>query len=93
MTTEVSYSYARQHLGRILETAEESQERVIITRRGHRDMAVIPAEELRSLEATAHLLRSRADARRQLTAMNRALRDTSNPITSTNAQSAISADL
>jgi antitoxin YefM len=80
MPTEITYSYARQHLARILETAAESQERVIISRRGHKDMAVISAEELRSLEAAAHLLRSRADARRHLTAVNRALRNADNPV-------------
>ena len=50
MSEQVSYSYARQNLAKILSEAEESQEPVIIRRRGHEDMALIPADELRSLE-------------------------------------------
>ena len=75
MAEQVSYSYARQNLAKILREAEERQEPVIITRRGHEDMALIPAAELRSLEETAHLLRSPKNARRLLRALQRALDD------------------
>ena len=73
MSEHVTYSYARQNLAKILREAEESQEPVIIKRRGHEDMALIPAEELRSLEETAHLLRSPKNARRLLQALQRAM--------------------
>ena len=73
MSEQVSYSYARQNLAKILSEAEESQEPVIIRRRGHEDMALIPADELRSLEESAHLLRSPKNARRLLQALQRAL--------------------
>lgn len=73
MLEQVSYSYARQNLAKILREAEERQEAVIITRRGHEDMALIPADELRSLEESAHLLRSPKNARRILQALQRAL--------------------
>lgn len=73
MPKQITYSYARQNFAEILEHAEGAQEPVIITRRGHEDMAVIPADELRSLEETAHLLRSPRNAQRLLTALNRAL--------------------
>lgn len=73
MPEQVSYSYARQNLARILREAEERQEPVIIKRRGHEDMALIPAAELRSLEETAHLLRSPRNAQRLLQALQSAL--------------------
>jgi antitoxin YefM len=73
MSERVSYSYARQNLARILKVAEERQEPVIITRRGHEDMALIPADELRSLEESAHLLRSPKNAQRLLYALQSAL--------------------
>jgi antitoxin YefM len=73
MPERVSYSYARQNLARILRDAEERQEPVIIKRRGREDMALIPAEELRSLEETAHLLRSPKNAQRLLHALQSAL--------------------
>jgi antitoxin YefM len=47
---------------------------VIISRRGADDVALIAADELASLQETAHLLRSPANAARLLTAINRALR-------------------
>jgi antitoxin YefM len=81
MPREVSYSYARQNLAEILNEAEDSQEPVIITRRNREDVAVIPAGELRSLEETAHLLRSPKNAQRLLTALRRALERSRNPNT------------
>lgn len=73
MPEQVSYSYARQNLAKILRQAEERQEPVIIRRRGREDMALIPADELRSLEETAHLLRSPKNAQRLLQALQTAL--------------------
>lgn len=73
MAEQVSYSYARQNLAKVLRDAEERQEAVIITRRGHEDMALIPADELRSLEETAHLLRSPKNAQRLLHALQKAM--------------------
>jgi antitoxin YefM len=45
---------------------------LIIHRRGARDVALVAADELESLLETAHLLRSPKNARRLLTALNRA---------------------
>jgi antitoxin YefM len=73
MSRQVSYSYARQHLAEILTEAADAQEPVIISRRGHEDVAILPASELRSLEETARLLRSPANSRRLLAALQRAL--------------------
>lgn len=81
MPQQVTYSYARQNLAKILREAEDRQEPVIITRRGHGDMALIPADELRSLEETAHLLRSPRNAQRLLQALQRAIQNSGVPDT------------
>jgi antitoxin YefM len=79
MSKQVSYSYARQNFADILTEAADTQEPVIVTRRGHEDIAILPASELRSLEETAHLMRSPANARRLLAALHRALSDEGRP--------------
>jgi antitoxin YefM len=66
-----SYSYARDHLAELWDKAEDEREPVVIQRRGHEDMALIPAAELRSLRETAYLLRSPANAERLLRALVR----------------------
>ncbi len=81
MSEQVTYSYARQNLAKILREAEERQEAIIIRRRGHEDMALIPADELRSLEESAHLLRSPKNAQRLLQALQRALENNGVPET------------
>jgi antitoxin YefM len=79
MSKRVSYSYARQNFAEILTEAADTQEPVIVSRRGHEDIAILPASELRSLEETAHLMRSPANARRLLAALHRALSDEGRP--------------
>jgi antitoxin YefM len=74
MATAVSYSYAREHFAEILDQVESSREAAVIQRRGHEDMALIPADELSSLRETAYLLRSPANAARLLAALTRARR-------------------
>jgi antitoxin YefM len=78
---QVSYSYARDNLAEILDATEDTQEPVIITRRGHEDVAVLPATELRSLAETAHLMRSPKNAQRLLAALQRALSNSVEPET------------
>lgn len=72
MTT-ASYSHLRENLAEIWDQVEDTQEPAILRRRGHQDMALIPADELESLRETAHLLRSPKNARRLLEAIARAL--------------------
>jgi antitoxin YefM len=81
MATKVSYSFARQNLAALLDQAEEAQEPVIITRRNREEMVLLPASEFRSVEATAHLLRSPENARRLLRALERSLADATEPST------------
>ena len=68
-----TYTDARQRLAELWRCVEEDREAVIITRRGHEEVALISAEELKSLQETAHLLRSPANARRLLRALDQAL--------------------
>ncbi len=75
-----TYSYAREHLAEVWDEVENSQTPLRIQRRGHQDMALIPADELASLEETAHLLRSPKNAARLLTALARSARRTTPPV-------------
>jgi antitoxin YefM len=67
-----SYSQFREHLAEIWDKVEDTQEPVIVSRRGHQDMVILPADELESLRETAHLMRSPKNARRLLEALTRA---------------------
>jgi antitoxin YefM len=68
-----SYTHAREHLAELLDSAGDDHEVIVISRRGHAPVALIAADELRSLEETAHLLRSPANARRLLESLQRSL--------------------
>ena len=72
MPTETTYTSLRENLASVLDQVVDQQETVIVRRRGSRDVALIPARELAGLIETAHLLRSPANARRLLAALNRA---------------------
>jgi antitoxin YefM len=73
MAVQTTYTEARKRLAALLNSAGDDRETVIITRRDHADVALIAADELTSLEETAHLLRSPANARRLLEALERSL--------------------
>ena len=81
MVRNVSYSAARQHLAALLDEVTEQRESVVITRRNGAPVALIAADELASLEETAHLLRSPANAQRLLAALERALEGATPPMT------------
>lgn len=70
--TSATYSGLRENLAEIWDQVEDSQQPVIVKRRGHQDMAILPADELDSLRETAYLLRSPANAARLLAALTRA---------------------
>ena len=69
-----TYSHLRENLAEIWDQVEDTQEPVIVKRRGHQDMAILPADELESLRETAYLLRSPKNARRLLEAILRPCR-------------------
>ena len=79
MAVETTYTDARAHFAELWDRATQDRETIIITRRGSADVALIAADELASLEETAHLLRSPVNAARLLTALNRALERTETP--------------
>jgi antitoxin YefM len=61
----ISYTEARGRLAELLDRVESTRDHiVIISRRGHANVAIINADELSSLLETAHLVRSPANARR-----------------------------
>lgn len=69
---QTTYSQARENLATLLDQVENDREIALIQRRGHEDIALVTASELSSLLETAHLLRSPANAKRLLTALQRA---------------------
>lgn len=77
---EVTYSQARANLATLLDKATEDRETIIIHRRGKEAAALISADELSALLETAYLLRSPTNARRLLTALNRALQQDEPPL-------------
>ena len=71
---ETSYCEARARFAHYLDRAVDDRETILVQRRGRPDVAIIAADELASLVETAHLLRSPANARRLLAALERAER-------------------
>jgi len=79
MPVETSYTNLRDRLAAYLDQVADDQEVVIVRRRGAKDVALIPAEELSSLMETAHLLRSPKNAQRLLAALQRAVKQEGKP--------------
>ena len=71
MSSNTTYTHARANLAALCDEVESTREPIVIQRRGAKDVALISADELRSLMETAHLLRSPANARRLLIALAR----------------------
>lgn len=72
ITKELSYTEARDHLADLIDETVSHRSPIIIRRRGRESVALLPVEELSGLMETAHLLRSPANARRLLGALQRA---------------------
>ncbi len=70
---QTTYTNARANFSTLCDAVVEDREIVLITRRTGQDVALVAADELSSLMETAHLLRSPKNAKRLLTALNRAL--------------------
>jgi antitoxin YefM len=81
LATETTYTSLRARLASVLDKVVKDQEVVIVRRRGARDVALVPAEELAGLMETAHLLRSPKNAKRLMTALRRANRRNGKPET------------
>lgn len=74
MAIETTYTQAREHLASFFDKAVDDREVIIVRRRNARDVAIISADELRSLMETAHLLSSPRNAERLLAALDQARR-------------------
>jgi len=83
MAAVTTYTQARAALARLCDEAIASREPIIIRRRSREDVALVAADELRSLMETAHLLRSPKNAERLLRALARARRAKLRPSTPT----------
>jgi antitoxin YefM len=70
---ETTYTNLRQSLASTLDRVINDREVILVRRRGAKAVALVPADELAGLLETAHLLRSPQNARRLLTALNRAV--------------------
>lgn len=67
----MSYSESRARYAETLDAVVDDREEVVITRAGHEPVVIVALSEYESLKETAHLLRSPANARRLLGAINR----------------------
>ncbi len=81
MTIQTTYTHARSRLASLLDEVAKNREVVIIQRRGNEDVAMIAADELAGILETAHLLRSPANAKRLLSALERVREGTGTPQT------------
>ena len=79
MAIETTYTQARAHLAEYFDRVTQDRETVIVKRRRGDAVAIIAADELASLEETAHLLRSPRNAERLLAALARARQGTEQP--------------
>ena len=79
MTVRATCSQARARLAEIWDDVENCREPAILERRGHDTMALLPADELRSLQETVYLLRSPKNAARLLSALHRSRQGRSSP--------------
>jgi len=64
MATETTYTALREKLATYLDRVTDDREVLLVRRRGARDVAIVPADELAGLMETAHLLRSPKNAQR-----------------------------
>ena len=71
MKTTISYTEARDRLASVWDETVSTREPVIISRRGSESVVLVALEEWEGLVETAHLLRSPANARRLLGALQR----------------------
>ena len=81
MAVETTYTKLRDELASVLDRVTDDNEVIVVKRRGRKDVALIPADELSGLLETAHLLRSPRNAQRLLRALRDAERGEGKPQT------------
>ena len=80
MTT-LSYTEARDKLASVWDETVSTREPVVLERRGHESVVLVPLDEWQGVVETAHLLRSPANARRLLSALKRLEKGQGNTLT------------
>ena len=85
MGNTATYSQLRSRLAEVWNKVEDTQEPVIVTRKGHQDLAILPADELENIRETAHLLRGPKNSARLIEALTRAFNHTEQIVTSPDA--------
>lgn len=65
----LSYSESRANYAKVLDSVTRDREEVIITRSGHEPAVIVSLADYESLQETAYLMRSPANARRLLDSM------------------------
>jgi len=65
----MSYTESRARYAEVLDSVVNDREEVVITRAGHDPVVIVSLADFESLRETAYLMRSPANARRLLDAM------------------------
>lgn len=68
--SETTEQHARKHIGDLMKQVIDDADVVIVRRDDGNDVALVPADDWRSMEETLYLLSSRANARRLFDAMD-----------------------
>lgn len=67
----MSYTESRARYAEVLDSVTNDREEIVITRAGHEPVVIVSLADFESLRETAYLMRSPANARRLLDAMER----------------------
>lgn len=67
----MSYTESRARYAEVLDAVVNDREEVVITRAGHEPVVIVSLADFESLRETAYLMRSPANGRRLLDAMER----------------------
>ena len=67
----MNYTESRARYAEVLDSVVDDREAVVITRAGHEPVVIVSLADFESLRETAYLMRSPANARRLLDAMER----------------------
>lgn len=67
----LSYTESRARYAEVLDSVINDREEIVITRAGHEPVVIVSLADFESLRETAYLMRSPANARRLLDAMER----------------------
>ena len=65
----MSYTESRARYAEVLDSVIDDREEIVITRAGHEPVVIVSLADFESLKETAYLMRSPANARRLLDAM------------------------